>query len=138
MGSDDDASDDDMEGSYGGEEDGESSVEEDMGPAKGKKKKNRDQDSSSDVDAKEGIYKAPKLTPVAYEDKADKKAKSKDAYEKKKLGKSELIQEMRKELADEPEEVYMGVGKKSKAAKYAQMVEDAEMDNFRRYQMTNK
>ena len=36
MGSDDDASGDDMEGSYGDEEDGESSVEEDMGPAKGK------------------------------------------------------------------------------------------------------
>lgn len=43
-----------------------------------------------------------------------------------------------KEVADEPEEVYMGVNKRTKSAKYADMVEEDEMENFRRVQMTKK
>lgn len=43
-----------------------------------------------------------------------------------------------KELADEPEEVYMGASKRSKANKYADLIEENEVDNFKRYQMTNK
>jgi len=48
------------------------------------------------------------------------------------------MQEIMKEVADEPEEVYMGVNKRSKANKYAEMVEEDEMENFRRVSMTKK
>jgi hypothetical protein len=48
------------------------------------------------------------------------------------------MQEIMKEVADEPEEVYMGVNKRSKANKYADMVEEDEMENFRRVSMTKK
>ena len=41
-------------------------------------------------------------------------------------------------MADEPEEVYMGAGKRSKANKYAELVEANEVENFKRYQLTNK
>lgn len=57
----------------------------------------------------------------------------KDTYERKKLGKSGLMQEMMKEMADEPEEVYMGANKKSKSNKYADLVEENEVENFTRY-----
>lgn len=48
------------------------------------------------------------------------------------------MQELMKEVADEPEEVYMGVNKRSKSNKYAEMVEEDEMENFRRISMTKK
>lgn len=48
------------------------------------------------------------------------------------------MQEMMKEMADEPEEVYMGANKRSKSNKHADLVEENEVENFQRYQMTNK
>jgi hypothetical protein len=42
------------------------------------------------------------------------------------------MQELMKEVADEPEEVYMGVNKRSKANKHAEMIEEDELENFRR------
>jgi hypothetical protein len=87
---------------------------------------------------KGNVYKAPKLNAVAFEDPKDKKARQKAEYEHKKLGKSSLMQELMKEVADEPEEVYMGVNKRSKSNKYADMIEEDEMENFRRVTMTKK
>jgi len=56
----------------------------------GRGKKSKAQVSSSEEDnsdaGKDGIYRAPKMTSVAFDDKADKKAKQKEAYEKKKMG----------------------------------------------------
>lgn len=100
-----------------------------------------DQSEGSDSDEsgqKGNVYKAPKMTSVAFEDKADRKARQKDAYEKKKMGKSALMQEMRRELMDEPEEIHMAVGKKTKSSKYEDMLEDMEMDNFKRVSLTKK
>lgn len=111
----------------------ESDIEEDMGP-----KHQLSSEESDEEESKPGVYKAPKLNAVVYEDKNDKKARMKDTYERKKLGKSGLMQEMMKEMADEPEEVYMGANKKSKSNKYADLVEENEVENFTRYQMTNK
>ena len=87
---------------------------------------------------KKNIYKAPKLNAVEFNDPKEKKKQQKDNYERKKLGKSNLIQEMMREVADEPEEVYMGFNKRSKTNKYADMLEEDEMENFRRVSMTKK
>ena len=43
-----------------------------------------------------------------------------------------------REVADEPEEVYMGANKRYKSNKYADMIEEDEMENFRRVSMTKK
>jgi len=108
----------------------------------GRGKKSKAQVSSSEEDnsdaGKDGIYRAPKMTSVAFDDKADKKAKQKEAYEKKKMGKSALMAEMRREMMDEPEEIHMGVGRKTKASKYEDMLEDMEVENFRRFSHTKK
>lgn len=64
--------------------------------------------------------------------------KQKDNYERRKIGKSSLMQELMREVADEPEEVYMGAGRRSKTNKYSEMIEQDEMDNFRRVAMTKK
>jgi hypothetical protein len=40
------------------------------------------------------------------------------------------MQEMMKEMADEPEEVYMGANKRSKSNKHADLVEENEIENF--------
>lgn len=48
------------------------------------------------------------------------------------------MQELMREVADEPEELYMGVNKRSKSNKYADMLEEDEMENFRRVQLTKK
>lgn len=121
MPSDDDDEEDDsnLEADYGSE----SEVEDDLKPVKGKKKSKVVSDSDSDDDQ---VYKAPRHHAVVYEDKADKKARQKEAYEKKKMSKSSIVQEMRRELADEPEEVHMGLGKKTKASKYEDMIEGIE------------
>ena len=108
----------------------ESELEDDMN---GKQQElSSDEDESEQVETKPGIYKAPKITATTFEDKKDKKNRQKDEYERKKIGKSNLIEELRKEMRDEPEEVYMGAGKKSKASKYEDMIEEQEMENFRR------
>ena len=108
----------------------ESELEDDMN---GKQQElSSDEDESEEVETKPGIYKAPKIAATTFEDKKDKKNRQKDEYERKKIGKSNLIEELRKEMRDEPEEVYMGAGKKSKASKYEDMIEEQELENFRR------
>ena len=125
-------SDEDMSG----EEGSESELEDDMN---GKRQAvSSGDEESEDVVAKPGIYKAPKITASTFEDRKDKKIRQKDEYERKKIGKSSLIEELRKEMRDEPEEVYMGAGKKTKTSKYEDMLEEQEMENFRRVQMSKK
>lgn len=48
------------------------------------------------------------------------------------------MQELRKEALEEPEEVYMGMGRKTKTSRYEDAIEAQELDNFRRVQMTKK
>lgn len=114
-----------------------SDLEDDL---KGGKQKMSESDSEDEnmEKQKSGIYKAPKLTAVTFEDKKDKKLRQQDEYERKKIGKSRLIEELRKEMRDEPEEVFMGASKKTKANKHEDMVEEMEMENFKRFQISKK
>jgi len=54
------------------------------------------------------------------------------------MAKTELIQELRREALDEPEEIFMGAGKKTKTSKYEDMIEQHEQDNFKRVSMSKK
>ena len=104
-------------------EESDSEVEDDLNA----KKQSVDESESEEESVKQdkpGIYKAPKLTAVTYEDKKDKKRRQQEQYERKKIGKSDLIEELRKEMRDEPEEVFMGASKKTKASKYEDMIEE--------------
>ena len=131
-GDDDQSGDEDMEENEGSE----SELEDDMN---GKNQEMPSSEEESEEEAeKPGIYKAPKITATTFEDRKDKKIRQKDEYERKKIGKSNLIEELRKEMRDEPEEVYMGAGKKSKASKYEDLLEEQEMENFKRVQLTKK
>lgn len=115
----------------------ESELEDDMMGGKHEMSDSESEDQSLDK-AKPGIYKAPKMTAVTYEDKKDKNKRKKEEYERKKIGKTDLVDELRREMRDEPEEIFMGINKKTKADKYEDMIEEAEMENFRRMQMTKK
>lgn len=85
------------------------------------------------------VYRAPKLTAVDYEDKKDKKKRQKAEFQRKRLAKTDFVDEMKRELGDEPEEVFMGgVTKKTKAAKFMDALEREEMEAFRRVTMTKK
>lgn len=65
------------------------------------------------------MYKAPKLNPVAFEDAKDRKKRMKEEYERKRIGKTDLVEELKKEMGDAPKEVYMGgVAKKGKVSKF--------------------
>jgi len=68
----------------------------------------------------------------------EKKAVQKDKYEQKKMSKNELVQELHNEALDRPEEVYMGLGKKTKTSKQMDTIEAKEMENFKRFSMSNK
>ena len=121
-----------------GLEGSDSELEDDMNGRRAAISDSGSEDDESMGDTKPGIYKAPKLTAVTYEDKKDKKRRQQDDYERRKIGKSDLIEEMRREMRDEPEEIFMGAGKKTKADKYEEMIEEHEMENFKRIQMTKK
>jgi len=99
-------------------EEGESEIEEDMGKVR---KAAAASDDDSDDGAKKkkdknGVYKAPKINAMAFEDAKDRKIRQKAEYQRKRLGKTSLVEEMKREMDDAPEEVYMGgVAKKGKA-----------------------
>lgn len=61
-----------------------SEVEEDMGKVSAS-------EDSEESGKKANVYKAPKLNAIQYEDPKDKKARQRETYEKKKLGKSNLM-----------------------------------------------
>ena len=61
-----------------------SEVEEDMGKVSAS-------EDSEESGKKANVYKAPKLNAIQFEDPKDKKARQRETYEKKKLGKSNLM-----------------------------------------------
>lgn len=88
---------------------------------------------------KDGVYKAPKLNAVTYEDAKDRKKRMKSEYERKRLGRTGLIEQLKREMSEAPEEVYMGgVAKKGKTAKFMDALEREELDAFRRFSMSTK
>ena len=89
-------------------------IEDDMHPTTTSKAKNKakqapfSDDSSEEDTAKNTLYKAPKMTSVAFgEDKQSRKSK-RDDREKARLGQTGLLQDLQRELGDAPEQVYMG------------------------------
>ena len=54
------------------------------------------------------------------------------------MSKTALVEEMRREMRDEPEEVFMGAGKKTKTSRYEDAIEELEQSQFKRVQMTKK
>ena len=109
------------------EEEGESEIEDDiMGGEKENAESNSD-DASEEAGGKKGllvgkgtgVYKAPKLNAMAYEDAKDRKKRLKAEYERKRIGKTGLVEELKREMADAPEEVFMGgIAKKGKASRF--------------------
>lgn len=86
-----------------------------------------------------GVYKAPKLNAVTYEDAKDRKMRMKAEYERKRLGKTGLVEELKREMNDAPEELYMGgIAKKGKISRFQDALEREEMEAFRRVSMTAK
>ena len=134
-----DAEDDD-EQDYDEEDDmeeGESDIEDDMGK--------RGQEMSDDESEREGkqvggdVYKAPKLNAMAFEDAKDRKKRMRAEFERKRLGKTTLVEELKREMDDAPEEVFMGgVAKKGKTSRFQDALEREEMENFKRTTMTTK
>jgi len=85
------------------------------------------------------VYKAPKLNAVTYEDAKDRKLRQKAEYERKRIGKTGLIEELKREMTDAPEELYMGgVAKKGKVSRFQDALEREEMEAFKRVSMTAK
>ena len=120
------------------DEQGESDIEDDMGEDgndeedEGSVSEEEDQGKGRVMD-KGGVYKAPKLNAVAFEDAQDRKKRMKAEYQRKRLGKTSLVEELKREMTDAPDEVYMGgVAKKGKASKFQDALEREEMDAFRR------
>ena len=73
------------------------------------------------------------------DDAKDRKKRMKEEYQRKRLGKTDLVDELKKEMNDAPEEVYMGgVAKKGKTSRFEDALEREEMDAFRRFNMTTK
>jgi hypothetical protein len=77
------------------------------------------EDESEGDDTKKQIYKASKMNPVYFEDKATKKKHRDEAESKKKMAKSEYVEQLRRELYEEPEELHLGgmLNKKSSFAR---------------------
>lgn len=102
----------------------------------------KDSDEESDDSErgkKKGVYKAAKLNPVLYEDKDTKRERREMLHQKKKAARSEYLNEVRRELADLPEEMHeLGGQQKSRYSKEEDMMERLEQDNMKRIQFTKK
>ena len=72
------------------------------------------------------IFKAAKSNPVFYEDKQTKNARREQERQKKKMSGSNYIEELRKELAEEPEELHLGLKRKTKFARQQDELEELE------------
>jgi len=122
------------------EEEGESDIEDDMNDGAQASDSDGDKPTRGRVVEKDGgVYKAPKLNAVTFEDAKDRKQRLKSEYERKRLGKTGLVDELRREMDDAPEEVFMGgVAKKGKVAKFQDALERQELEAFRRVSMTTK
>jgi hypothetical protein len=103
---------DDIE-DYGNED--ESDIDDDMDGQQAPLSDDDDDEPKSK--AQKAVYKAAKLNPVLYEDKDTKKARREELSQKKKMSKSAYVDELRKEMYDEPEEIHMGINRKTKISK---------------------
>ena len=65
-----------------------------------------DEDEESEKEDKKQVFKAAKLNPVLYEDKDTKKQRREMLQQKKKAARSEYLNEVRREMADMPEEMH--------------------------------
>lgn len=98
-----------------------------------------DDSESEDVErGKTGVYKVGKSNPVFYEESGTNKKKRDDEFAKKKMSRSEYLQELRKEMDDEPEEIHMGLKKKNKFIREMDELEELELDEFKRKSYTKK
>jgi hypothetical protein len=96
-------------------------------------------DSDSHSNDKKKVFKAAKMNPVLYEDKDTKKQRREMLQQKKKASRSEYLNEVRRELADMPEEMHeMGGQQKSRYAKEEELMERLEQENMKRIQFTKK
>ncbi len=79
------------------------------------------------------------MNPVLYEDKDTKRERREMLQQKKKAARSEYLTEVRRELADLPEEMHeLGGQQKSRYAKEEDMMERLEQENMKRIQFTKK
>lgn len=86
-----------------------------------------DEDEESEKEDKKEVFKAAKLNPVLYEDKDTKRQRRELLQQKKKAARSEYLNEVRRELADMPEEMHeLGGQQKSRYAKEEDMMERLE------------
>eukprot|EP00347_Sterkiella_histriomuscorum_P015215 403357875 len=117
---------------------------------------NMDQDEESDEDnqkpedsddgedeedpSKKQIYKASKMNPVFFDDKKTRKTKRDEEAHKRKMANSDYVEQIRKEIYDEPEEVHLGgmLNKKSKFAKEMEQMESLEQEHFKRMSFSKK
>ena len=98
-----------------------------------------DESESEKEDKKQGVFKAAKLNPVLYEDKDTKRQRREMLQQKKKAARSEYLNEVRREMADMPEEMHeLGGQQKSRYAKEEDMMERLEQENMKRIQFTKK
>jgi hypothetical protein len=100
-------------------------------------------DEMSSEDNKESsnskkVFKAAKANPVFYEDKQTKKARRETERQKKKMAGTNYIDELRKEMAGEPEELHLGIKRKTKFGRQQDELEELEQLNFKRLAMTKK
>lgn len=94
--------------------DDESNADEDLEDEEGNL--SQSSEGESKLNARKA-FKAAKSNPVFYEDRATKKQKREDERKKKKMSKSDYVEELRREMMDEPEEVHLGNSKKTKFSK---------------------
>lgn len=83
-------------------------------------------------------YTVPKTNPVYFEDKAEKKKKRELEHKRRKLAKSDVVQEMRRDLADEPEEIDDNPYAKQMVDEEEDRIEKQEEDMFQRISLTRE
>jgi len=119
-------------------EGGESDIEDDIGDS-GESQEEEEDKKPAKKNKVSDVYRAPKLNAVAFEDAKDRKKRMKAEYDRKRLGKSSLVEELKREMEDAPEEVYRGgVAKKGKVNKFQDALEREEMEAFKRVSMSTK
>jgi hypothetical protein len=89
---------------------------------------------------KPAVFKAAKLNPLAFEDKETKKKRREEMIQKTKAGRSDYVNELRREIYDLPEEVHMGgmTSQRTRFTKEQEQIERMEQDNFKRMNFTKK
>lgn len=67
-----------------------------------------------------------------------KKQAREEKFQRKKMSRSDYLQELRREMADEPEEVHMGLKKKGKFIREMEELEEEELTHFKRKSYTKQ